>query len=94
MTAAKASPRRSRAPEAAAVFALLAACFAMLLLRLEVLRKGYELSALRETLIGLEQHNRALKLEVAKLSSTERLRALAAKYGMAAPAPAQTVVAP
>ncbi len=76
------------------MLALLAACFVMLLMRLEVLREGYELSALKGQMVSFEQHNRALKLEVAKLGSRERLRALAAKYGMAPPTPAQTVVVP
>jgi cell division protein FtsL len=77
-----------------ATLALLAACFGMLLVRLQVLREGYELSAAKVELQNLEQRNRALKLEIAKLSSRERLRALAAKYGMAAPAAEQTVVVP
>jgi cell division protein FtsL len=94
MSSAKARARRSRFFETIAALGLLAACFAMLLVRLEVLREGYELSTVKNELGNLKQRNHALKLEIAKLSSRERLRALATKYGMTAPVPAQTVVVP
>jgi len=68
--------------------------FITLLVRLEVVQEGYRLSGLREEIAELQEKNRSLKVEVAQLGSRERLRALAAKYRMTAPARGQVVVVP
>ena len=68
--------------------------FITLLVRLEVVQEGYRLSGLREEIAELQENNRSLKVEVAQLGSRERLRALAAKYRMTAPARGQVVVVP
>jgi len=68
--------------------------FATLLVRLEVVQEGYRLSGLREEIAELQEKNRSLKVEVAQLGSRERLRSLAVKYRMTAPARGQVVVVP
>ncbi|HTY54337.1 MAG TPA: cell division protein FtsL [Candidatus Binataceae bacterium] len=68
--------------------------FATLMVRLEVVEEGYRLSSLSQEVAELQEKNRSLKLEVAQLSSRERLRMLAAKYRMTAPARGQVVVVP
>lgn len=84
----------SRLLMAVLVAAAVALGFATLLIRLEVVEEGYRLSSLREEITELQEKNRSLKLETAQLSSRERLRALAAKYRMTAPARGQVVVVP
>jgi cell division protein FtsL len=93
--------RRTRpsAPPSKIVPALLAAAivatgFAILLVRLEVTQEGYRLSTLRLEIRNLETQNQRLKLETARLESHQRLRALAPKFGLAAPAPGHVVTVP
>lgn len=74
--------------------ALVAVGFATLMIRLEVVQEGYRLSALRREIAELQESNRTLRLEQAQLSSHQRLRALAVKYRMSAPARGQVVVVP
>ncbi len=81
----------SKLPEALAAACVLILCFAILLLRLEVLREGYRLSELRQRMAKLQEQNRELRLEVARLSSQERLRALASRYEMRPPNPEQII---
>jgi cell division protein FtsL len=66
--------------------------FAMLMVRLEVIQEGYRLSALRLEVEKLQQKNQRLRLEAAELSSYRRLRSLAPRYGLRAPAPGQIVM--
>jgi cell division protein FtsL len=68
--------------------------FATLMIRLEITREGYRLSALNEEIAHLEDENRTLRLKAAQLSSHERLRALAANYHLAPPARGQVVMVP
>jgi cell division protein FtsL len=68
--------------------------FTTLMIRLETTREGYRLSALREDIARLEDQNRTLRLKAAELSSHERLRALAPRYHLAAPANGQVVMIP
>lgn len=68
--------------------------FAILMMRLEVTEEGYRLSALRAEIIEQQEKNRRLRLEAAESSSHQRLRALAAKYHLAAPQPGQVVMVP
>ncbi|HKV55340.1 MAG TPA: cell division protein FtsL [Candidatus Binataceae bacterium] len=72
--------------------AVVAAGFATLMIRLEATQEGYRLSALRLELRTLEQQNQRLRLEAAELSSHERLRALAPRYGLRPPAAGQIVM--
>jgi cell division protein FtsL len=66
--------------------------FAMLMVRLEVIEEGYQLSSLRSEVEQLQQENQRLRLEAAELSSYQRLRSLAPKYGLRPPAPGQIVM--
>jgi cell division protein FtsL len=68
--------------------------FATLMVRLEALREGYRISALRVENAQLENDNRALWLSEAQLSSHERLRELAPKYNLAPPTRGQVVMIP
>jgi cell division protein FtsL len=74
--------------------AIVAAGFATLMVRLEVTQEGYRLSSLQMEIRNLETENQRLKLETARLESHQRLRALAPKYGLAAPAPGHLVMVP
>jgi cell division protein FtsL len=64
------------------------------MIRLEVTQEGYQLSALNAETRQLLETNRRLKLEIAQLSSRERLRALALKEGMAPASSSQVVILP
>ncbi len=88
------SPVRCRSRLAPAILALAAVAlgFVTLIVRLEVTEEGYRLSALRKEIAGLQESNRSLRLTRAELSSHQRLRALAVRYRMAAPARGQVVV--
>jgi cell division protein FtsL len=86
------TPSRLMAAVLAAVAVALG--FATLLIRLEVVEEGYRLSTLRDEVTELQESNRSLRLEAAQLGSRERLRGLAAKYRMTAPARGQVVVVP
>jgi cell division protein FtsL len=66
--------------------------FVLLMVRLEVIQEGYHLSALRIEIEKLQQENQRLRLEAAELSSYQRLRSLAPKYGLRPPAPGQVVM--
>lgn len=92
----RAKPARppSKLVPAVLALAIVAAGFAMLMVRLDVTREGYRLSQLRQEVGRLENQNRSLKLEAAELSSHQRLRALAAKYHLVPPAPGQVVTLP
>jgi cell division protein FtsL len=74
--------------------AIVAAGFATLMVRLEVTQEGYRLSSLQMEIRNLETENQRLKLETARLESHQRLRVLAPKYGLAAPAPGHLVMVP
>ena len=73
---------------------IVGAGFATLMVRLEVTQEGYRLSALRQEIRDLEAQNQRLRLEAAELSSHERLRGLAAKYGFGPPQPGRVVMMP
>jgi len=66
--------------------------FTLLMVRLEVTQEGYRISALRVEVEKLQQDNQRLRLEAAELSSYQRLRSLAPKYGLRPPAPGQVVM--
>jgi cell division protein FtsL len=66
--------------------------FAMLMVRLEVIQEGYRISALRLQTEKLQQENQRLRLEAAQLSSYQRLRSLAPRYGLRPPSPGQVVM--
>ena len=68
--------------------------FATLMIRLEVTREGYRLSALHDEIGKLQDENRGLRLTAAELSSHDRLRALAPKYHLAPPGRGQVVMLP
>ena len=56
-------------------------------------RLGYELSAAATVHKSLGEENRGLRIEVASLKSTDRLRALATdKYKLHPPTPGQVIV--
>lgn len=74
--------------------AIIAAGFATLMVRLEATQEGYRLSSLQMEIRNLETENQRLKLETAGLESHQRLRALATKYRLAAPAPGHVVMVP
>lgn len=65
--------------------AIVAAGFAMLMVRLEVTEEGYRLSALKLQVRRLDDQNERLRLQEAELKSYQRLRSLAARYGMGPP---------
>jgi cell division protein FtsL len=66
--------------------------FGTLMVRLEVIQEGYRLPTLRLEVEKLERENRRLRLEAAELSSYQRLRVLAPKFGLRPPAPGQVVM--
>jgi cell division protein FtsL len=62
------------------------------MVRLEVIQEGYRLSALTQQVEQLQRENQRLRLEAAELSSYQRLRLLAPKYGLRQPAPGQIIM--
>lgn len=84
----------SKAVPALLTVAIIVAGFSTLMIRLEVTQEGYQLSALDTESRQLQESNRRLKLEVAQLSSHERLRALALKAGMGPSSSSQVVILP
>jgi cell division protein FtsL len=82
----------SRLVPALLALAIVAVGFAKLMVRLEVTQEGYRLSSLQIEIRNLETDNQRLKLETAGLESHQRLRALAPKYGLAAPAPGHVMM--
>ena len=85
---------RSKIVPALLGLAIVVAGFALLMVRLEVTQQGYRLSALASENRTLTDRNQRLRLEVAQLSSHERLRSLALAYGMGPPPPDHVVIAP
>ena len=66
--------------------ALISAVLAHVWLRLQVVRMGYVLSTTSKLQARLEQENRELKIELATLTSPDRLEALARqRLGLAPP---------
>jgi len=88
---AKSGAKPKLLPALLAIIVALAG-FAMLMVRLEVIQEGYRLSALRTDVEKLLQDNQRLRLEAAELSSYQRLRALAPRYGLRSPEPGQMVM--
>ncbi len=75
--------------------ALISAVWVHVWLRLQVVRMGYVLSTTSKLQARLEQENRELKIELATLTSPDRLEALARqRLGLAAPEKGQVVVLP
>ena len=68
--------------------------FTTLMVRLEVTREGYRISALRAEIAKLQDDNRLLRLTSAQLSSHDRLRALAPQFHLAPPGRGQVVMLP
>lgn len=62
--------------------------------RLRVVQLGYVLSTTTKLERRLEQENRELKLELATLTSPERLEAMARRLGLREPKKGQVVVLP
>jgi len=62
--------------------------------RLRVVQLGYVLSATTKLERRLEQENRELSLELATLTSPERLEAMAQRLGLREPTKGQVVVLP
>lgn len=93
---ARAKPIRRPSKLVPAVLGALIAVvgFTTLMIRLEVTREGYRLSALHEEIVKLQDSNRELRLETAQLSSQQRLRALASRYHLAPPGRGQVVMLP
>jgi cell division protein FtsL len=88
----KSSAKPARLLPALLAMAAVLVGFAMLMVRLEVIQEGYRLSALRLEVEKLQQENQRLRLEAADLSSYQRLRSLARKYGLRPPARGQIVM--
>jgi cell division protein FtsL len=75
--------------------ALIGAVLVHVWLRLQVVRMGYVLSTTSKLQTRLEQENRELKVELATLTSPDRLEALARqRLGLAAPEKGQIIVLP
>jgi cell division protein FtsL len=75
--------------------ALIVAVLVHVWLRLQVVRMGYVLSTTSKLQTRLEQENRELKVELATLTSPDRLEALARqRLGLAAPEKGQIIVLP
>ena len=93
---ARVKPTRRPSRAVPAVLGVLIAMvgFATLMIRLEVTREGYRLSALHEEIAKLQDENRGLRLTAAQLSSHDRLRALAPKYHLEPPRNGQVVIVP
>ena len=62
--------------------------------RLRVVQLGYEFSTTTKLEQRLEQENRELRLELATLTSPERLEAMAQRLGLREPRKGQVVVVP
>jgi len=89
---AKSSARPPRLLPALLAVSIVLVGFAMLMVRLEVIQEGYRISALRLQTEKLQQENQRLRLEAAQLSSYQRLRSLAPRYGLRPPSPGQVVM--
>jgi cell division protein FtsL len=84
----------SRIVPAMLALTIIAIGFVMLRIRLEVTAEGYRLSQLQSGIAQDQERNRHLRLQVAELSSHQELRAMAAKYHLAAPQRGQVVIVP
>ena len=84
--------RRSRLIPALLGAAIVVVGFATLMMRLEVTQEGYRLSALKIQVRQFDDENQRLRLQEAELKSHQRLRLLAARYGMGPPAPGRVMV--
>ncbi|HZP46168.1 MAG TPA: hypothetical protein VFB15_11000 [Candidatus Binataceae bacterium] len=92
--AARAKPKRSPMLTGILAGAIVLVGFATLIVRLEVTQEGYRLSSLRAEELQLQERNRRLRLEVAQLSSHDRLRAIAVRDGLGPPPPGHLVIIP
>jgi cell division protein FtsL len=88
----KPSAKPAKLIPALLVTAVVLVGFTMLMVRLEMIQEGYRLSALRLEVEKLQRENQRLRLEAAELSSYRRLRLLAPRYGLRAPAAGQIVM--
>jgi cell division protein FtsL len=78
-----------------AALALIGVVLIHVWLRLQVVQMGYALSTLSKLQGRLEQENRELKVELATLTSPERLEALARnRLGLVTPDKGQVIVLP
>lgn len=87
-----ADPRRRREQRMmlAVLGAMLALLFAYAWQRFEMVRLGYQMEAVRQQTVNLEQWNRGLELQQAALRSPDRLYTLAeGKLGMQSAQPGQ-----
>jgi cell division protein FtsL len=76
-------------------FCLVALALFHVWLRLQVVHLGYVLSTTSKLESRLEQENRQLKIELATLTSPQRLEAMArSRLGMAEPERSQVVILP
>jgi cell division protein FtsL len=85
--------RRSMAAAAGLSALLVAATLGLVGLRVEQVRLSYQLDGLRGRRQGLEELNRALRVEVASLRSPARVEARARALGLTAPAREQVRLA-
>ena len=77
------------------VLGLIGAVLVHVWLRLQVVRMGYVLSTTSKLQTRLEQENRELKVELATMTSPDRLEALARqRLGLVQPEKGQVVVLP
>jgi len=77
------------------VLGLIGAVLVHVWLRLQVVRMGYVLSTTSKLQARLEQENRELKVELATMTSPDRLEALARqRLGLVQPEKGQVVVLP
>lgn len=77
------------------VLGLIGAVLVHVWLRLQVVRMGYVLSTTSKLQARLEQENRELKVELATMTSPDRLEALARqRLGLVPPEKGQVVVLP
>ena len=77
------------------VFGLIGAVLVHVWLRLQVVRMGYVLSTTSKLQARLEQENRELKVELATMTSPDRLEAMARqRLGLVQPEKGQVVVLP
>ena len=89
------SKRRGFVIVALLVLGLIGAVLVHVWLRLQVVRMGYVLSTTSKLQSRLEQENRELKVELATMTSPDRLEALARRrLGLVSPEKGQVVVLP
>ena len=93
--AAKAERRRRVLHHSLAILCLASVALLYVWLRLQVLNQGYALSTTTKLQQRLEQEQRELKLELATLTSPERLEAMARqRLGLRPPERGQVIVLP